>query len=501
MGLASVPLIGAAWCRGAKGPRRGLLLALAAALVLALGRHTPAQGLLATLLPPLGALRYPVKAMMAVSLCWALLAGLGVDRWQDPSDVPRGRWRVMVASPAAVLAAAAAAGVVALARAPEAIARVVLRADSPTDRLPALLAPARAGLGLAALAGLLLLALALLRLRPRPAPRALALAAAALSILDLLAAHADLVPTAPRALYTHRPPVLEPARPPDAGRLYAYDDFVPGRSALFLGRPAPFEIDRAPVGWSADAATALSMRLALFPPTAAAWGVPGSFDHDTPGLAPRRAALLRDLLLAVEGTPAHTRLLQLGAVSRAVALHDGGLEGLPRIATADALLPDPVRVFAVPGARPRAYAVEGARVEADDARALRLLADPAFDPVHEVVLAEGTSAAAPSAFEGSARVVEVGADRVDLDVELSAPGHVVLVDAWAPGWRARVDGRAAPVRRANVAFRAVPVEAGRHRVELRYRPWTVWAGLALSGAALLLAALAWARSAAEIVYI
>ena len=64
-----------------------------------------------------------------------------------------------------------------------------------------------------------------------------------------------------------------------------------------------------------------------------------------------------------------------------------------------------------------------------------------------------------------------------------------MADAWAPGWTARVDGHdGLAVQRANVAFRAVPLGTGRHVVELRYRPWSVPTGLALSGASIVAAA-------------
>ena len=61
----------------------------------------------------------------------------------------------------------------------------------------------------------------------------------------------------------------------------------------------------------------------------------------------------------------------------------------------------------------------------------------------------------------------------------------MLADAWDHGWRAWVDGAPAPVLVANVAFRAVAVAAGRHVVEMRYRPRAALVGLALSGLSLL----------------
>jgi uncharacterized membrane protein YfhO len=97
------------------------------------------------------------------------------------------------------------------------------------------------------------------------------------------------------------------------------------------------------------------------------------------------------------------------------------------------------------------------------------------------VLSEGRPVAAAEGFRGQVRIARESASRVLLDAELTADGYVVLVDGHDPGWRARVDGRPVPLLRANVAFRAVAVPAGRHAVEMVYRPTAALAGLALSG--------------------
>ena len=62
-------------------------------------------------------------------------------------------------------------------------------------------------------------------------------------------------------------------------------------------------------------------------------------------------------------------------------------------------------------------------------------------------------------------------------------GYLVSTDAWYPGWKAYVDGRPATLHRANLAFRAVSVPAGRHRVAFRYEPRSVRVGLALTALA------------------
>ena len=75
-----------------------------------------------------------------------------------------------------------------------------------------------------------------------------------------------------------------------------------------------------------------------------------------------------------------------------------------------------------------------------------------------------------------------------------APGRrlLVLTDLFYPGWIAEVDGRPAPIRLANFAFRAVTVPAGTHTVRFVYRPGSLLWGAAVSAAALvMMAGLVW----------
>lgn len=54
-----------------------------------------------------------------------------------------------------------------------------------------------------------------------------------------------------------------------------------------------------------------------------------------------------------------------------------------------------------------------------------------------------------------------------------------------PGWRARVDGHPAQILPAYLSMRGVVVPAGRHRIEMDYRPLSVYAGALLSFVGLL----------------
>jgi uncharacterized membrane protein YfhO len=67
----------------------------------------------------------------------------------------------------------------------------------------------------------------------------------------------------------------------------------------------------------------------------------------------------------------------------------------------------------------------------------------------------------------------------------------VILDPFYPGWTATLDGEPAPILRADFAFQAVPVRAGRHELRLTYRNrWvTVGAVVSIGTLALLLGAL------------
>jgi hypothetical protein len=96
--------------------------------------------------------------------------------------------------------------------------------------------------------------------------------------------------------------------------------------------------------------------------------------------------------------------------------------------------------------------------------AVPIEADPELDP------APGRREAVPGRFRW------VDAASAVVEVEAPAPSIVLVRNAWDPGWTATVDGRPAEVLRAAYLFQGIPVEAGRHRIELRFRdPW-VWRG-------------------------
>ncbi len=140
-----------------------------------------------------------------------------------------------------------------------------------------------------------------------------------------------------------------------------------------------------------------------------------------------------------------------------------------------------VLVYENPGALPRAFGVSRweSAPHAGAARDRALSAD--FDPRTSAVIEGGQAGAGGT---GRVDILQYGATRLRLGVELTGPGLVVLTDTFYPGWSAQVDGQSARIHRVDGVFRGVFVPEGRHEIAMRFRPPSQLWGLALSAAGL-----------------
>lgn len=483
LGLAALPLVAGSLTRGSQRLTAGLLGLALASILCALGRHSVVYPALVAILPPLGVLRYPSKAIILLPFAWALLAGLGFDAWRDRalSWGRRERWTVL--APTLIATAFATAALLLVQFRAESVAALLLE---PGRRFAGVLAPTAARLAWATLLALAVLLLAVLRAaRPRTSG-ATAAGVAGLAILDLFLAHQSLNPTVDRERFESPPLTLAHLAKDRPTRIYAFD-YGPRLRGQTYRRPAmedPFEVVR---GGASDPRVdkALGLQSYLYYAAATRWGLSSGYGADLQGTAPRHVNNLSLVLWASQETPEFLRMLRLASVSSVIALHTEGLEELVPRAVLPGPFVRPIRVFSVPDPLPRTYAVGGVRI-ADGLAAYKTLVDPGFDPTREIVLPAGSPAAASPSFSGTSRLGAYLPDRVRIEADLAQPGYVVLVDAYDPAWRATVDGSEAPVLRANTAFRAVAVPAGHHEVELRYRPRSVVFGLAVSAGTLLL---------------
>ena len=84
-------------------------------------------------------------------------------------------------------------------------------------------------------------------------------------------------------------------------------------------------------------------------------------------------------------------------------------------------------------------------------------------------------------------------NQVEAEVTAAAPSLVVLSRTYYHLWQAQVDGRRVPLLRANVAFQALQVPAGMHRIKLVYRDPNLLIGAGISIAALLVCFVIWKK--------
>lgn len=145
---------------------------------------------------------------------------------------------------------------------------------------------------------------------------------------------------------------------------------------------------------------------------------------------------------------------------------------------------------------PLSLVVFGATSVPTEGAALSRMARSDFDSDREVLIEMPgqSSVLAPASSPSIAVQPDVAApERWHARVSIPQAGYLLQREAWYPGWRARVDGLDAPVLRADSVYRAVPLAAGDHDVELYFESSSFLRGALLSLGALvvIIVILAW----------
>jgi hypothetical protein len=163
-----------------------------------------------------------------------------------------------------------------------------------------------------------------------------------------------------------------------------------------------------------------------------------------------------------------------------------GKGGAPADAEPGAIVPvfdgDPeVNVYLNRAALPRLLFVGRAVAVDDHEEAWRAIGSSDFVPARAVILEDLAILEPETSPQASLALLAYELHRVHVEVETDVPGYLVLSDAYYPGWQAKLDGQPTPLYRANFAFRAVRVPAGKHLVSFEFRPRIWLIGLGLSG--------------------
>jgi hypothetical protein len=436
---------------------RWLLLAAAAvALWYALG----VRGGLAPLLAPLPVVRwfrFPIKAVLLPHMVACLLAGLAVDRLRAGAG-----WRGFMS--AAGVAAALCLGVAAAMWQGAVLGWAGLE--------PALARGAAAAVGWDAASAAALAAAGVLAgagvVRGRaPAARTGVLVAAVAIAAAARAAHGMNPQTQPR--FFDPLPEMNGLRLDDAagGRVFSYGPDESPAFRRFLAAPTA-----ARGLWSF-----FVIRQMLAPYANVLDRVSSPEAKDLTSFVPRPPELAAEDYRP-EAVARILPRLRNAAVSRVVSLDPLEHPELLPLATIPSGAPGlDIHVYEVAAPWPRAYV--GCRVVAASSagEASRQPLQPGFDPGRDVALEVPGHAACGAGSVARGRAVP-GEERYE--VQSDGAGYLVTRESFATGWKATVDGRDAPVLRANGKHRAVALPAGRHQVAMWYDPPNLGAGLVVS---------------------
>jgi hypothetical protein len=133
-----------------------------------------------------------------------------------------------------------------------------------------------------------------------------------------------------------------------------------------------------------------------------------------------------------------------------------------------------------------------------DAECMEAILAPDFAPAKVVLLPSQYQAELSEMATNITRVeVQVesfSAHQIVCETEAAEPAMLVVAQSYYQNWHAFVDGIETPIYRANYAFQAIQIPAGKHRVEFRYIDYSFRSGVGLSLAGILLSMLIWART-------
>lgn len=128
----------------------------------------------------------------------------------------------------------------------------------------------------------------------------------------------------------------------------------------------------------------------------------------------------------------------------------------------------------------RAFVVYDWEVLEDDEKTLEMLLDENYDLQSGVILNSDPNLKKSTVGEYRIDYLKISPQKNVYEVETNQDGLLFVSDIFFPGWKAYVNEEVQDILRADFAFRAVPVSAGKSIVEMEYEPESFKRGLKIS---------------------
>ena len=139
-----------------------------------------------------------------------------------------------------------------------------------------------------------------------------------------------------------------------------------------------------------------------------------------------------------------------------------------------------LRIYRNLDAFPRAWAVHQARKLRQEKDIEPTLIDPSVDLRRETFLLVDPPKMETCQEGDDVRLIRHSAGHVTIEAKMGCIGMVILGDSYFPGWVATVDGKSTGIYEAYTAVRGVMVDKGKHRIEMLYRPASVFVGFGMT---------------------
>jgi len=122
-------------------------------------------------------------------------------------------------------------------------------------------------------------------------------------------------------------------------------------------------------------------------------------------------------------------------------------------------------------ALPRAKLFSSWEFNTNGLATLQTLANPAFDPMAHLIVADPVPAADAANREKNPGTVEITSylpKRIELRADVKVPSVLLLSERYNPKWQVEVDGRPAPLLRCDFILRGVYLPPGKHEIVTRF---------------------------------